>query len=62
MSNVHQIIIRGLMDSLTLSRILTIISIDFRFANLFVSISILPVKINSFALILIKVIIGFTLF
>ena len=43
------------MDSLTLSQILTIISIDFRFANRFVSISILPVKISSFALILIKV-------
>ena len=46
------------MDSLTLNRILTIISIDFRFANRFVSISIRPVKISSFALILIKV--GFT--
>ena len=53
--NVHQIIIRGLMDSLTLSQILTIISIDFRFANRFVSISIRPVKISSFASILIKV-------
>ena len=62
MLNVHQTIIRGLMDSLTLTQIPTIISIDFRSANLSVSISILPVKISSFALILIKVIIGFTLF